>query len=48
MVFFAPTGSSAARSASPRRSKGVLGSYDADRRVLTIVQFTNPRGSPTT
>jgi len=26
----------------PRRSKGVLGSYDADNRVLTIVQFTQP------
>lgn len=28
----------------PRRSKGVLGSYDADNRVLTIVQFTQPAG----
>ncbi len=27
---------------SPRRSTGVLGSYDAPRRVLTIVQFTQP------
>ena len=29
---------------SPRRSKGVLGSYDADNRVLTIVQFRQPSG----
>ena len=29
---------------NPRRSKGVLGSYDADGRVLTIVQFTQPEG----
>ena len=28
----------------PRRSRGVLGSYDADGRVLTIVQFTQPAG----
>ncbi len=27
----------------PRRSKGVLGSYDADHQVLTLVQFTQPR-----
>jgi len=29
---------------SPRRSKPVLGSYDAVNRVLTIVQFTLPKG----
>jgi len=29
---------------SPRRSKGVLGSYDADSSVLTIVQFSQPTG----
>ena len=29
---------------SPRRSTGVLGSYDAANRVLTIVQFTLPAG----
>jgi hypothetical protein len=28
----------------PRRSRGVLGSYDASARVLTIVQFTQPAG----
>ncbi len=30
---------------NPRRSKAVLGSYDADNRVLTIVQFTLPAGA---
>lgn len=29
---------------SPQRSKAVLGSYDADNRVLTIVQFSQPAG----
>jgi hypothetical protein len=29
---------------SPRRSKGVLGSYDASTQVLTIVQFSQPAG----
>ena len=29
---------------SPRRSKGVLGAYDADNKVLTIVQFDQPAG----
>jgi hypothetical protein len=28
----------------PRRSKGVLGSYDAEKQVLTIVQFSQPAG----
>jgi hypothetical protein len=28
----------------PRRSKGLLGSYDAERQVLTIVQFSQPAG----
>lgn len=28
---------------NPRRSKAVLGSYDADNKVLTIVQFDQPR-----
>jgi hypothetical protein len=27
---------------NPRRSKGVLGAYDADNKVLTIVQFDQP------
>lgn len=29
---------------NPQRSKGALGSYDAQHRVLTIVQFTQPKG----
>ncbi len=29
---------------NPQRSKAVLGSYDADNRVLTIVQFSQPAG----
>ena len=29
---------------NPRRSKAVLGSYDAEHKVLTIVQFTQPEG----
>ena len=28
---------------NPRRSKSVLGSYDADGKVLTIVQFNQPK-----
>ncbi len=30
---------------SPKRSKAVSGSYDADNKVLTIVQFTQPAGA---
>ncbi|MEO7272646.1 MAG: DUF6786 family protein [Vicinamibacterales bacterium] len=30
---------------SPVRTSGVAGSYDADRHVLTIVQFTRPAGA---
>jgi len=29
---------------SPKRSKAVLGSYDADNKVLTVVQFSQPAG----
>lgn len=29
---------------NPKRSKGVLGAYDADNHVLTIVQFNQPAG----
>jgi hypothetical protein len=29
----------------PRRAKPVLGSYDAANRVLTLVQFTLPKGA---
>jgi hypothetical protein len=30
---------------NPKRSKSVLGSYDADNKVLTIVQFNQPAGA---
>jgi hypothetical protein len=30
---------------NPRRSKGVLGSYDAANHALTLVQFTQPAGA---
>lgn len=29
---------------NPKRSKGLLGSYDAANKVLTVVQFTQPEG----
>jgi hypothetical protein len=29
---------------NPKRSQGVLGAYDADHQVLTIVQFDQPKG----
>jgi len=29
---------------NPKRSKAVLGSYDADAKVLTVVKFTQPEG----
>ncbi len=29
---------------NPKRSKSVLGSYDAEHKVLTIVQFNQPKG----
>ncbi len=30
---------------SPRRSKGLMGSYDAENETLTIVQFSQPAGA---
>jgi hypothetical protein len=45
VVFFSGDGKFRSKiGISPRRSKGVLGSYDADGRVLTVVQFTQPAG----
>ena len=29
---------------NPKRSKAILGSYDSDNKVLTVVQFTQPPG----
>lgn len=31
---------------SPQRAKGILGSYDAENHVLTLVQYTIPAGHP--
>jgi len=31
---------------SPKRAKGILGSYDAENHVLTLVQYTMPTGHP--
>ncbi|HHY84598.1 MAG TPA: hypothetical protein GYA07_03550 [Verrucomicrobia bacterium] len=45
VIYFAADGNYRSKiGISPRRSKGILGSYDADHKVLTIVQFTQPRG----
>jgi hypothetical protein len=43
-IFFSGDGQFRSKiGVSPRRSKGVLGSYDAANHVLTIVQFTQPK-----
>ena len=45
VVYFAADGQFRSKiGISPRRSKAVLGSYDADHQVLTIVQFSQPAG----
>jgi hypothetical protein len=45
VMFFAADGKYRSKiGISPKRSKAVLGSYDADHHVLTIVQFTQPEG----
>jgi hypothetical protein len=45
VVFFSGDGQFRSKiGVNPRRSKGVLGSYDAANRVLTIVQFSQPEG----
>ncbi len=44
-VFFSGDGQFRSKiGVNPRRSKGVLGSYDDANKVLTIVQFTQPEG----
>jgi hypothetical protein len=46
VIFFSGDGQFRSKiGVNPRRSKGVLGSYDAGSRVLTIVQFTQPEGA---
>jgi len=43
VVFFSGDGHFRSKiGVNPRRSKGVLGSYDAAGKVLTLVQFTQP------
>lgn len=45
VIFFAADGEYRSKiGVNPRRSKAVLGSYDSDNQVLTIVQFTQPDG----
>lgn len=44
-IFFSADGKFRSKiGVSPRRSRGVLGSYDAASQVLTLVQFTQPAG----
>jgi hypothetical protein len=45
VIFFSGDGRFRSKiGVSPRRSRGVLGSYDGAAGVLTIVQFTQPEG----
>ena len=45
VIFFSGDGQFRSKiGVSPRRGRGVLGSYDAGNGVLTIVQFTQPDG----
>ena len=46
VVFFAGDGKFRGKiGVGPRRCRPLLGSYDAERKVLTIVQFTLPHGA---
>jgi hypothetical protein len=46
VVFFSGDGKYRSKiGISPKRSRAILGSYDADNRVLTLVQFTQPAGA---
>lgn len=45
VIFFSGDGNYRSKiGINPKRSKSVLGSYDAANKVLTIVQFTQPEG----
>lgn len=45
VIFFSGDGKYRSKiGVNPKRSKAVLGSYDADNQVLTIVVFTQPAG----
>jgi hypothetical protein len=44
-IFFKADGQYRAKiGVTPARTLGVAGSYDAERRVLTLIQFTRPEG----
>lgn len=46
VIFFSADGRQRGKiGLSPRRAKSVLGGYDAAQNVLTIVQYTKPRGA---
>ena len=46
VIFFAGDGKFRSKiGISPRRSKAILGSYDASNNVLTLVKFTQPAGA---
>jgi hypothetical protein len=46
VIFFSGDGQFRSKiGISPRRSKAVVGSYDAANKVLTLVQFTQPAGA---
>lgn len=45
VIFFAGDGKFRSKiGLSPRRSKAILGSYDASNNILTLVRFTQPSG----
>ncbi len=45
VMFFAADGEFRSKiGVNPKRSKAILGSYDADNKVLTIAQFNQPEG----
>jgi hypothetical protein len=45
VIFFCADGKFRSKiGINPKRSKGVVGSYDADNKVLTVVQFNVPAG----
>lgn len=46
VIFFAADGKYRSKiGINPRRSRAILGSYDAENRTLTLVQFTQPAGA---
>ena len=46
MLFFSGDGKHRSKiGLSPKRAKPIMGSYDAARRILTLVQYTKPKGA---